>query len=68
MAYAIFLCLHYSASAPQLDNCQILRVNGEAMYYQSAGECKKTAAILNARAAAFQKWVCMAKPGWQPAQ
>lgn len=65
MVYAVFLCLHYAA-APQLNNCQPLRVNGQSMYFQSEAECKKTAAILNARAASFQKWLCMAKPAWQP--
>jgi hypothetical protein len=70
MIYAVFVCLHYAA-APQLDNCRIMRVNGEAMYFQSIAECKKITATLNARvdprAATFQKWTCMGKPAWQPA-
>ena len=65
--YAVFLCLHYAA-APQLDSCQPLRVNGEAMYYQSGAQCKKTAEVLNARGP-MHGWACMAKPApptWQP--
>jgi hypothetical protein len=66
MIYAVFLCLNY-AGAPQLNNCQPLRINGETQYYQSKADCKKIADTMNAHAA-VKGWVCMAKPGWQPAQ
>jgi hypothetical protein len=65
MIYSVFVCPPYAAP-----HCDILKVNGEPVVYQSITDCKSAAAALNTKSP-IKFWTCMAKsatPSWQPAQ
>jgi hypothetical protein len=65
MIYSVFVCPPYAAP-----HCDILKVNGEPVFYQSINDCKSAAAALNTKSP-IKFWTCMAKsatPSWQPAQ